>query len=75
MKCYSHIRSKSDTDFHYNKNSLDITHYNLKLFREEYKSDSSNSKRKTSSNSHYLLPRQNSNLIATRKKYYSNVYK
>lgn len=75
MKCYSHIRSKSDTDFQHNKNSLDITHYNLKLFREEYKSDSSNSKRKTSSNSHYLLPRQNSNLIATRKKYFSNQFK
>lgn len=75
MKCYSHIRSKSDTDFHYTKNSLDITHYNLKLFREEYKSDSSSLKRKTSSNCHYLVPRKNSNLLATRKKYFSNQFK
>ena len=35
MKSYSHIRSKSDTDFNFDKTSLDITHYNLKQFRED----------------------------------------
>lgn len=74
MKSYSHIRSKSDTDFNFDKTSLDITHYNLKQFREDTNKDSTIT-RKASSNSNSLSrKRKQSSFLTGKRKFFTNQF-
>lgn len=75
MKSYSHIRSKYDTDFNFDKTSLDITHYNLKQFREDTNKDSTIT-RKASSNSNSLSrTRKQSSFLTGKRKFFTNQFK
>ena len=44
MKLYKHIRGKSDTDFHIDKQCLDDIHSNLYLFKDSIKTNNSHKK-------------------------------
>ena len=44
MKLFKHIRGKSDTDFHIDKQCLDDIHSNLNLFKDSIKTNNSHKK-------------------------------
>ena len=53
MKFTKHIRGKSDTDFHIDKQCLDTIHSNLNLFKDTIKISSPKKKKKVNFNTRY----------------------